>query len=788
MSQPVRAARAAVAAGAVAMLYVVVLFVVKPIPDWALGLLGGPDRAIDRRGGLVVTYRPDGGQARRLEYPGVSKEAAQDTLDLLRYGGLVMQEALETDYADQLGPGEGVTVEIDRWRPEDGSSEHAVPYLRAATREALQAHVEAAFARGVQLPPGTELGFELVEPFGYDGVDQAYWRTYLLSSEVLVDGTMIESAMRTDDPYTNRPTVLLEFTRAGADAFCEHTGRLAGKKLATVLGGRIRSAPIINGQICGGRASITVGAGDALRQEREAESLVAVLRAGAVPPGGGTVEDHRWRPPIDVAAQEWLARLVFGLFGGLACGALVLVAVRLVRPTRPARLPRPDGRVPWRRVAVTALAPAVLIAGSYFTLPGIDELELAFVLRHEPGRAESVFGLGLTPVLAAFVLVELVALVFPRLRWRRHDPLGRVGLGRAVAYVAVALAIVQGYVIAQHYALRPLLTTASGWKLTLLVTLSLAAGTMLLAVVAGVIREHGLGNGYAALIVSGFALDVAAPYLREGFDPKAIWILLQRGTLLGLAGAIAIAAATRALLRWRVGELRTPTCGLAPVSDIGGLMLVPVLLASLGFGEVLWTVLARVYELRASLAWSIAIVLGSVPLWAWLFARPAVVEGVTWRTWVRATGLSLLLVGGADVVAIYTAHVDAAAAPIAQPVLVMLATAAVLDVRDELRARRRALVPAGIIHQAQYVPAVEAALAAANIPGYFHAAHVRTLLQFFGPFAPIVVLVPEAQALDAREKIYAAVTREHREVVRAFARDARPTPARPLVPAWARTR
>jgi hypothetical protein len=194
-----------------------------------------------------------------------------------------------------------------------------------------------------------------------------------------------------------------------------------------------------------------------------------------------------------------------------------------------------------------------------------------------------------------------------------------------------------------------------------------------------------------------------------------------------------------------------------------------------------------VSAIRASLVWNVVMLVVSVPLWAWLFARPALASGITQSAWLRATGVTFVLLGGIAIAGFYVAGVDRLAFAIMTPVSVMIATATLLDMRDDLRARRRMLVPVGILHQAQFVPLVERVLDEAGIAAHFHASHIRALFAFFAPWAPIVVLVPEADADAARSKVYETVTKEHHEVVQAFARDARPTPVRPLVPAWART-
>ena len=89
------------------------------------------------------------------------------------------------------------------------------------------------------------------------------WRSYFLADEVALDGMSIANATGAYDPNTNRPIVTVEFDRAGAQAFGDVTARVVGHKLAIVVDGTVRSAPVINSAIRGGRASITMGTSDA---------------------------------------------------------------------------------------------------------------------------------------------------------------------------------------------------------------------------------------------------------------------------------------------------------------------------------------------------------------------------------------------------------------------------------------------------------------------------------------------------------------------------------------------
>ena len=98
----------------------------------------------------------------------------------------------------------------------------------------------------------------------------------------------------------------------------------------------------------------------------------------------------------------------------------------------------------------------------------------------------------------------------------------------------------------------------------------------------------------------------------------------------------------------------------------------------------------------------------------------------------------------------FVSTTSSSAATLADPVLAMIGTAVVLDAIADGRAHRRALAPAGVLHQIQLAGLVELTLAEAGIPWHLHASNLRTLFAFFGPWAPVIVLVPVAQAAEAR--------------------------------------
>jgi preprotein translocase subunit SecD len=219
-----------------------------------------------------------------------------------------------------------IRAEVDSWTPEEGGSRHTDYYLMAFDREEsvpltwARKHGKITKASKVEgdhvkvqingwevidrylngdkelgvvglvekdpsfkVPDDHELSYEGEEPQQGAKEQRKYWRSYYLEKAVRLTGTAISNAMGSYDPNTNRPIVLLDFNRFGGRVFGDVTSQIVGMKFATLLDGKVRSAPIINGAIRGGRASITMGGSDPRRQEHDRDDLVAVLKTGSLP-------------------------------------------------------------------------------------------------------------------------------------------------------------------------------------------------------------------------------------------------------------------------------------------------------------------------------------------------------------------------------------------------------------------------------------------------------------------------------------------------------------------------
>ncbi len=131
-----------------------------------------------------------------------------------------------------------------------------------------------------EIPEGTEVLWEK-ERDDLTG-DSMRIRPLLLNKNADLTGDLLEDAYVAYDQF-QVPYVGINFNPEGASIFCSLTTDATGEMMAIVLDDVVRSDPRIDEPICGGRARITLGAGNVDYLQTEAADLVIVLQAGALP-------------------------------------------------------------------------------------------------------------------------------------------------------------------------------------------------------------------------------------------------------------------------------------------------------------------------------------------------------------------------------------------------------------------------------------------------------------------------------------------------------------------------
>ncbi len=260
---------------------------------------------------------------------------------------------------DMLALGWGISARTDNWRPDGSTTLHTDYYLQATDRTLMLPFADAQRSKCVEpkavattelvscaltgrqiiqlyvdkvseenaeykVPEAFQLAYEKVERAGGDDISEPHWRTYYLDRAVRLSGSAITNAQVTYDPNSFQPVVQIEFNRYGGRIFGDLTAQNVGRKFATILDDKVQSAPVINGAIRGGTATITMGGGNADVKEKDAKDLVDVLKTGSLPAPLRQESISDVGPTLGRDAVD-KAKLAFGL--GILLVVLIMVFI-----------------------------------------------------------------------------------------------------------------------------------------------------------------------------------------------------------------------------------------------------------------------------------------------------------------------------------------------------------------------------------------------------------------------------------------------------------------------------
>jgi preprotein translocase subunit SecD len=185
-----------------------------------------------------------------------------------------------------------------------------------------------AWTKTLSIPDDHVVGFEPVtepvegtEPLQFK---QVAWRTLYLFSRAELTGDYITDAnIGQDQQNFGAYYVTLQFSPAGADRFEEVTGANVNRRFAIILDDAVDSAPVIRQKIGGGRAQISMGAGDPERELHDANQLQLVLRSGALPAPITASNESLIGPSL---GRDAIHEAVKGVFFGVSAVLLFMFA------------------------------------------------------------------------------------------------------------------------------------------------------------------------------------------------------------------------------------------------------------------------------------------------------------------------------------------------------------------------------------------------------------------------------------------------------------------------------
>jgi preprotein translocase subunit SecY len=166
-----------------------------------------------------------------------------------------------------------------------------------------------------------------------------------------------------------------------------------------------------------------------------------------------------------------------------------------------------------RRVLFTALILAVYRLGSWIPAPGVNSQTISDYFKGQSGTVLSllnlfsggalsqfaIFALGIMPYVTASIILQLMTVVVPRLeQLQKEGEAGFAKINQYTRYLTVALAALQS--LGYAYLFKRQGALEAGFGRTMLIVLTLTAGTTLLMWLGELITKRGVGNGISLLI------------------------------------------------------------------------------------------------------------------------------------------------------------------------------------------------------------------------------------------------------------------------------------------------
>jgi preprotein translocase subunit SecY len=175
------------------------------------------------------------------------------------------------------------------------------------------------------------------------------------------------------------------------------------------------------------------------------------------------------------------------------------------------------------RLLFTAMILAVYRLGSWIPAPGVNPQAVNDYLNRTGGTVLgllnlfsggalsqfAIFALGIMPYVTASIILQLLTVVVPRLeQLQKEGEAGYAKINQYTRYLTVVLAAAQSLGYAYLFKRQGALDAGAGR--TLLIVLTLTAGTTLLMWMGELITKRGVGNGISLLIFASILTSAPA--------------------------------------------------------------------------------------------------------------------------------------------------------------------------------------------------------------------------------------------------------------------------------------
>jgi preprotein translocase subunit SecD len=213
-----------------------------------------------------------------VELRGLDDDKISDVRRVLVKPGTISLHLVESDaaamkkIAEAVKQGGGpVTAETESWKA-PGGKQRTDTFLKAPGREAL----EKALA-GRDVPEDRLVGVERVLSAGSE-----HWRSFWLEKQPILDAGDIESA-EAEANQAGVPMIRIKLKEEASRRFAEVTGKNLGRKIAIVMDGVVRTAPVVQAKITGGELVLSTGGASPQEVKTDVDDILRGIRLGALP-------------------------------------------------------------------------------------------------------------------------------------------------------------------------------------------------------------------------------------------------------------------------------------------------------------------------------------------------------------------------------------------------------------------------------------------------------------------------------------------------------------------------
>jgi preprotein translocase subunit SecY len=282
-----------------------------------------------------------------------------------------------------------------------------------------------------------------------------------------------------------------------------------------------------------------------------------------------------------------------------------------------------------KKLLFTALIIATYRLGCYIPVPGVDVASINemfntggvfdFYNLFTGGGLQrvAIFAMGIMPYITASIIMQLLALVSPRLEaLMKEGPSGQKKVNQYTRYFTAGLALIEaiGFVfLFKSYGAFPATAPLNGMRFFLIV-LTLTVGAVLVMWLGELVTQRGIGNGISLMIFASIVSRLPSGIWKLfGMNP-GIWIAMLVIALLVVAGIIYVTQGQRRIpvqyAKRVVGRkvyggqstylpLRINMAGVIPVIFASSVLLFPVTLAQM----VPWGWTQKLAEIFSPSSW-----------------------------------------------------------------------------------------------------------------------------------------------------------------------------------------